>query len=374
MSHLKLIIIIVLNKIGQTGLLTTTTLILKLKRGRNQTQLDDSIEQLKVSQNPQTLNVKQSLQALHRIDRLKASAIKKEQQLSTQNFVDHVNREAEIFDAVDHSSDERINMFTIKEQRHSNDFESDNESDHGSINEDEIENILSPPFLPYYPPHLDPNDITYTPIDDEHTSSVKNLRRNLEPRSDSDNESDRDIDSLEEPELIPDRGSNSSSSSSSSSTSSQLSMFIPRNVYMATSTRQSPPWLIDSGAAISGTSAHCDITNSINCNIPITSAFGSIIRATTEGTINVPVLSPMGIRVLQVDDMHHKLLSVHQVCAGGNNNQKQVGVFTDEGCRFFPLDTCWDALKLLSNKKQTLYGWAHNGVYLYSPDANSKST
>ena len=190
------------------------------------------------------------------------------------------------------------------------------------------------------------------------------------------------LTSLEEPELIPDRGSNSNSSSSSSSSlsssssssSSQLSMFMPRTVYMATSTRQSPPWLIDSGAAISGTSAHCDITNSINCNILITPAFGSIIRATTEGTINDPVFSPMGIRVLQVDDMHHKLLSVHQVCAGGNNNQKQVGVFTDEGCRFRPLDTCWDALKLLSNKKQMFFGLVHNGVYLYSPDANSKST
>ena len=95
-------------------------------------------------------------------------------------------------------------MFTIKEQRHSNDNESDNESDHGSINEDEIENILSPPFLiTYSPPHLDPNDLTYNPIDDEHTSSGKKLRKNLEPRSDSDNESDRDIDSIEEPELIP---------------------------------------------------------------------------------------------------------------------------------------------------------------------------
>ena len=41
-------IIIVLNKIGQTGLLTSTTPILNLKRGRNQTQLDDSIEQRKV--------------------------------------------------------------------------------------------------------------------------------------------------------------------------------------------------------------------------------------------------------------------------------------------------------------------------------------
>ena len=45
-----------------------------------------------------------------------------DQQLSTQNLVDHVNREAEIFDAVDHTVDEPINVFTIKEQRHSNDF------------------------------------------------------------------------------------------------------------------------------------------------------------------------------------------------------------------------------------------------------------
>ena len=83
-----------------------------------------------MSHNPQTLNVKQSLQALRRLNRLKASAMKTKQQLSTQNLVDHVNREAEIFDAVDNSNDEPINVFT----RHSNDNESDNESDHGSIN------------------------------------------------------------------------------------------------------------------------------------------------------------------------------------------------------------------------------------------------
>ena len=136
-----------------------------------------------------------------------------------------------------------------------------------------------------------------------HTNSVKKLRINLEPRSHSDKESDCDIESTEEPELIPDGGSSLSSNSNSSSTSSHLSMFIPRTVYMAISTRQSIPWLIDSGATISGTSAHCDITNSINCNIPITPAFGSIIRATTEGTINDPVLSSMGIWVLHVDDI-----------------------------------------------------------------------
>ena len=80
--------------------------------------------------NPETLNVKQSLQALRRINRLISSAMKKKQQLSTQNLIDHVNREAEIFGAVDNTSDEPINLFTIKEQRHSNDFDSDNESDH----------------------------------------------------------------------------------------------------------------------------------------------------------------------------------------------------------------------------------------------------
>ena len=77
--------------------------------------------------------------------------MKKKQQLSTQNLVHPVNREAEIFDAVDHSSDEAINVFTIKEQKRSDNNESDDESDHGSVNEDEIENIRSPPYLPYSP-------------------------------------------------------------------------------------------------------------------------------------------------------------------------------------------------------------------------------
>ena len=63
-----------------------------------------------------------------------------------------------------------MRKYAHRRQEYSNDFESDNESDHGNINEDKIENILSPPFLPESPPPLDPNDITYTPTDDEHTS------------------------------------------------------------------------------------------------------------------------------------------------------------------------------------------------------------
>ena len=106
------------------------------------------------------------------------------------------------------------------------------------------------------------------------------------------------------------------------------------------------------------------------CNIPITPTFGEVTRATTEGTINDSVLGQLGLRVLHVDNMNHKLLSVHQVCDGGSQHQYQVGVFTNEGCRFFPLEDCRDALKLLSTKKQTFRGLAQDGVYVYSPVAN----
>ena len=137
---------------------------------------------------------------------------------------------------------------------------------------------------------------------------------------------------------------------------------------MATASTHAQLWLIDSGAAISGTGTRGDIANMRRCNIPITPAYGEVIRATTEGIIKDNVLGQLGIRVLHVDNMNHKLLSVHQVCDGGSQHHHKVGVFTNEGCRFFPLEDCRDALKLLSTKKQTFQGLA--GVYVYSPVAN----
>ena len=106
------------------------------------------------------------------------------------------------------------------------------------------------------------------------------------------------------------------------------------------------------------------------CNIPITTAFGEVTRATMERTINDSVLGQLGVRVLYVDNMNHKLLSVYQVCDGGSQHHHQLGVFTNEGCRFFPLEDCRDALKLLSTKKQTFQGLAQDGVQVYSPVAN----
>ena len=136
----------------------------------------------------------------------------------------------------------------------------------------------------------------YSPAnDDVHKSSVKKLRKNFEPRSDSDLDSEPDLESVQdpehipEPELTPDRGS----SSSSSFNSLQLSMLIPLSTYIAASKRQPCRGLIDTGAAISGISAQRDLTNTINCNHPITPAFGYIIRATTEAAVKNPVLGQM---------------------------------------------------------------------------------
>ena len=124
-----------------------------------------------------------------------------------------------------------------------------------------------------------------------------------------------------------------------------------------------------SGAAISGTGTRGDIAN-IRCNIAITPAFWEATRATTEGTINYSVLGQLRLRVLHVDNMNHKLLSVHQVCDGGSQYQHQDGLFINEGCRFFPFEDCRNTLKLLSTKKQTFQGLTQDGVYVYSPVAN----
>ena len=90
---------------------------------------------------------------------------------------------------------------------------------------------------------------------------------------------------------------------------------------MATASAHAQPWLIVSGAAISGTGTRGDIANMRRCNIPITPASGEVTRATTEGIID-SVLGQLGICVPHVD----KLLSVHQVCDGGSRRIHKRGL------------------------------------------------
>ena len=62
--------------------------------------------------------------------------------------------------------------------------------------------------------------------------------------------------------------------------------------------------------------------------------------------IAVPIRDPrlglLNIRALYVDKVHQNLLPVHQLCKGGESRTKQIGVFTDEACRFFPLNPIID--------------------------------
>ena len=58
--------------------------------------------------------------------------------------------------------------------------------------------------------------------------------------------------------------------------------------------------------------------------------------------IRDPRLGQHNIRAVHVDKVHQNLLSVHQLCKGGEFRTKQIGVFTDEACRFFPLNPIID--------------------------------
>ena len=85
---------------------------------------------------------------------------------------------------------------------------------------------------------------------------------------------------------------------------SDMSMFtVP--ITMNSAQVQSSNWMIDSGAGMSGTSSTNNLKNTMRCKIPITPAFGSVMDATSEGTINDQTLGPLGIRAIHIEGMHH---------------------------------------------------------------------
>ena len=72
--------------------------------------------------------------------------------------------------------------------------------------------------------------------------------------------------------------------------------------------------------------------------------------------------------------MHQYLLSVYQVCTGGSSWVQQVGIFTCEGCRFYPLQPNRDVLKVLNDRPRTLQGLADQEVNLYSANSSQLLT
>ena len=131
-------------------------------------------------------------------------------------------------------------------------------------------------------------------------------------------------------------------------------------------------WMVDSGAGMSSTSSTTNLKDTIRCRIPITPAFGAVINATSEGLISDPTYKELGIKAIHIEGMHHNLLSVHQVCTGGESGEEQVGIFTLEGCQFVPLSKSREALKIMSTCKNIFYGSVKGGVYVYAPAGSKK--
>ena len=130
-------------------------------------------------------------------------------------------------------------------------------------------------------------------------------------------------------------------------------------------------YLIDSGATISGVRSNLQLANITKCNVPITPAFGRPINASAQGTIIDRNLHQLKLTALYIDGMNENLLSVHQLCSGGQAGIQQVRIFTSEGCRFFPLEKNRDILRDLSVRQETLSGLATGGVYKYTPKVSS---
>ena len=150
-----------------------------------------------------------------------------------------------------------------------------------------------------------------------------------------------------------------------------MSMFIAP-VAMNSAQLAHTSWMVDSGAGMSDTSSTTNLKDTIRCKIPITSAFRAVLNATTEGLISDPTYRELGIKAIQIEGMHHNLLSVHQVCTGGESGEEQVGIFISEGCKFFPLSKSREALKIMSTCTNTFYGLVKGGVYVYAPTGSKK--
>ena len=117
---------------------------------------------------------------------------------------------------------------------------------------------------------------------------------------------------------------------SNSEERTDISMFIAPVVMNSAQVAQ-PNWMVDSGAGMSGTSSTISLKDTMRCRIPITPAFGEVMNATSEGLISDPTFKKLRIKAIHIEGIHHNLLSVHQVCTGGESGEEQVGVFPSEG-------------------------------------------
>jgi hypothetical protein len=123
-----------------------------------------------------------------------------------------------------------------------------------------------------------------------------------------------------------------------------------------------PTTVFDSGCSISGTSVLANLSNVTDCGpMSVQGAFGPAAQPTKRG-----LLTPLGLDAILLPGMDNQtLVSLSQFCDGGTSGQRNIGVFTNEGCRMFTLTSALPALQLLGESgHEVARGIVQDGIYV----------
>ena len=177
---------------------------------------------------------------------------------------------------------------------------------------------------------------------------------------------------LPESPIYPSPGAGCSSASASSSSSSSdptatrldyaKKLTVMESVRKMNMTQHSPLVIFDTGASRSGTSDTSRLRDITACDpIEVQGAFGPPITLTSKG-----LLGRLGLDTIVIPGMTDTLLSISQICKGGNTGIQQCAVFTSEGCRIFELESIRTALTVMDSQgRETLRAIERGGLYVH---------
>ena len=98
-------------------------------------------------------------------------------------------------------------------------------------------------------------------------------------------------------------------------------------------------------------------------------AFGPQIQPSLRGEFG-----KFALDTVVIDNMPDTLISVSQLCEGGNTQKQNVAIFTTEGVRVFEFDSIRTALKLIdSTGIEVLRGFTEEGIYVAQNNNNASN-
>ena len=143
-----------------------------------------------------------------------------------------------------------------------------------------------------------------------------------------------------------------------------------QTVHINSIKNSSQRFIIDTGASVSATSQQNILTNIIPCTDMVAyPAFGPQIQPSLRGEFG-----KFALDTVVIDNMPDTLISVSQLCEGGNTQKQNVAIFTTEGVRVFEFDSIRTALKLIdSTGIEVLRGFTEEGIYVAQNNNNASN-